>query len=71
MDMKFESEEIRFLRPVVWENQRQEQTQEIRLTDDLPDAGRVLGCWGQCILRSKEWRSGAMAASGGVMTWTL
>lgn len=71
MDMKFESEEIRFLRPVVWEEQRQEQTQEIRLTDDLPDAGRVLGCWGQCILRSKEWRSGAMAASGGVMTWTL
>ena len=71
MDIKFESGEIRFLRPVVWEDQRQEQTQEIRLTDDLPDAGRVLGCWGQCILRSKEWRSGAMAASGGVMTWTL
>lgn len=71
MDMKFESEEIRFLRPVVWENQRQEQTQEIRLTDDLPDAGRVLGCWGQCLLRSKEWRSGGMAVSGGVMTWTL
>ena len=71
MDMKFESEEIRFLRPVVWENQRQEQTQEIRLTDDLPDAGRVLGCWGQCILRSKEWRSGGMMASGGVMVWTL
>lgn len=71
MDMKFESGEIRFLRPVVWENQRQEQTQEIRLTEDMPDAGRVLGCWGQCILRSKEWRSGGMAASGGVMTWTL
>ena len=71
MDMKFESEEIRFLRPVVWENQRQEQTQEIRLPDDLPDAGRVLGCWGQCLLRSKEWRSGGMAVSGGVMTWTL
>ncbi len=71
MDMKFESEEIRYLQPVIWENQRQEVTQEIRLTDDLPDAGRVLGCWGQCILRSKEWRSGGMAASGGVMVWVL
>ena len=66
MDMKFESEEIRFLRPVVWENQRQEQTQEIRLTDDLPDAGRVLGCWGQCILRSKEWRWDSISCASAI-----
>lgn len=71
MDIKFEKEPLSYLDIVAWEKQNQELTQEVRLTEELPDAGRVLGCWGQCILRSKEWRSGGMNASGGVMTWTL
>lgn len=48
-----------------------EFTQEIRLTDGMPDIGRVLMSWGQVILRSKEWRSGEILASGGVMVWIL
>ena len=51
--------------------QNQEQTQEIRLGDDMPDIGRVLGAWGQVLMRSKEWRSGAMSVSGGVKAWVL
>ncbi len=53
------------------EVQNQEQTQEIRLGDDMPDIGRVLGTWGQVLLRGKEWRNGSMSISGGVMAWVL
>lgn len=48
-----------------------ELTQEIRLPDGMPDVGRVIGAWGQVILRSKEWRSGTASISGGVMVWVL
>ncbi len=51
--------------------QNQEQTQEIRLSDDMPDIGRVLGAWGQVLLRGKEWRNGSMSVTGGVMAWVL
>lgn len=51
--------------------QNQEQTQEVRLGDDMPDIGRVLGAWGQVLLRGKEWQTGAMHISGGVMAWVL
>lgn len=71
MELNFEKELLSFLQFAAWENQNQELTQELRLTDDLPDAGRVLGCWGQSVLRSKEWRSGGMQASGGIMAWVV
>lgn len=51
--------------------QYQEQTQEVRLPDGLPDIGNILAAWGQCILRSKEWRSDGMNVSGGLMAWVL
>ena len=59
------------LQRVKWEVQNSEQTQELRLNDGMPDIGRVLGAWGQVLLRSKEWRSGGMNVSGGVMVWVL
>lgn len=49
----------------------QEQTQEVRLTDAMPDIGSVIGAWGQTILRSKQWRTGTVGVSGGVMAWVL
>lgn len=51
--------------------QNQEQTQEVRLGDDMPDIGRILGAWGQVLLRGKEWHTGSMGVSGGVMAWVL
>ena len=71
MELKFETAACRCLRQKVFEVQNQEQTQEIRLPDGLPDIGRVLCSWGQVILRSKEWRSDGMNASGGVLVWVL
>lgn len=71
MQLQFQKQPLPFLRTAVREVQNQEQTQEVKLSDALPDIGRVLCAWGQVILRSKEWRSGSMACSGGMMVWVL
>lgn len=41
------------------------------MPDEYPDIGKILGTWGQVLLRGKEWRDGSMLVSGGVMTWIL
>lgn len=69
MDMQFHKTMYPCMKRVKWEVQNQEQTQEVRLTDGMPDIGRVLGAWGQVVLRNKEWYSGGMNISGGVMVW--
>lgn len=71
MEINFQKSKLSYLHPVLREVKNQEQTQEIKLSDGMPDIGRVLCAWGQPILRSKEWRSDAVAFSGGVMAWVL
>lgn len=71
MEIKFSQNLCRHLRRAVDQIQTQEQTQEVRLPESMPDIGRVLGAWGKILIRSKEWRSGSMAVSGGVMAWVL
>lgn len=71
MELLFSKNVYHCLRNVVQQMQTQEQTQELRLTDGMPDIGRVLGCWGQPVIRGKEWRSSGMNVSGGVMIWVL
>ncbi len=71
MQLQFHKMACPCLQPVKREVRNQEQTQEIRLEDGMPDIGRVLGAWGQVLLRSKEWRTGTMSVSGGVMVWVL
>lgn len=71
MELQFEKSECRCLKNLICQVQNQEQTQEVRLPDAMPDLGRVLACWGQVILRSKEWRSGDIMASGGIMAWVM
>lgn len=71
MDVQFHKRMYPCLQRVKREIQTQEQTQEVRLSDDMPDVGRVLGAWGQVLIRSKEWHSSGMNVSGGVMTWVL
>ena len=67
MDLQFNQTVLRCLECTANEYQSQEQTQEVRLPEDLPDVGTVLGCWGQVVLRGKEWRSDYVGISGGVM----
>lgn len=71
MELQFNKSVCSTLRKAVSQLQAQEQTQEVRISDGMPDIGRVLGCWGQVLIRSKEWRSGGMSVSGGVMAWVL
>ena len=71
MEVKFEKTGWDCITTVTAMVRGEEQTQEIRLPDNMPDVGRVLGAWGQVLLRGKEWRSNGMGVSAGVMAWVL
>jgi len=71
MEMQLKSTSISYLEPVAAGGRNLEQTQQIRLPDGMPDVERVIGCWGQTVLRSKEWRSDTLTAAGGVLVWVL
>lgn len=71
MELQLQKSQIPYLHTVKRELQTQEQTQEVRISDGMPDIGNVIGTWGQVILRSKEWESDAMRVSGGTMVWVL
>lgn len=71
MDMQFQKSVYNCLQLWAEDVKNEEQTQEIRLPDAMPDIGTVLGAWGQLLVRSKEWRGTGMTVSGGVMTWVL
>ena len=71
MEMQFDKIPVPYLQKLTGQLRSQEQTLEVRLPDGMPDIGRVLGAWGQVIVRSKEWGSGSMAVSCGVMAWVL
>ena len=71
MELQFEKKACRCLRRNVWEVKDQEQKQEVKLPEGMPDIGNILAAWGQCVMRGKEWRSDGMGVSGGVMAWVL
>ena len=71
MELEFHKSTISCLKQTVRETGNQEFTQEIRLTEAMPDIGTVLGCWGQVLVRGKEWKSNTVSASGGIMVWVL
>lgn len=71
MEMEFNMIPVSYLQKEVGQLRVQEETLEVRLPDGLPDIGRVLGAWGQVIVRGKEWNVGSMGVSCGVMVWIL
>lgn len=71
MEIKFNETQCEHLRSFTDQVLTREETMEIRLPEGMPDIGRVLGCWGQSVIRSKQWRGGGMQVSGGVMVWVL
>lgn len=71
VEVKFESKEISCLNTILSETEVSEQTQEIKLSDGMPDVGQVIAAWGQPILRGKEWRSDSVSFTGGMMVWVL
>ncbi len=71
MQLQFQPTVHSCMQRVTWEVKNEEQTQEVRLPEAMPDAAQVLACWGQVVVRSKEWRGNGMSVSGGVMAWIL
>ncbi len=71
MQVQFKGSTVRALQTAVGQIKTSELTQETKLSDSMPDIGRVLTSWGQIVLRSKEWNRGDVAASGALMVYTL
>ena len=71
MEIKFQSNKIRSLSCCADRILTQEQTQEVKLSDGMPDIGRVLGAWGRPVIRGKEWHNGSMSVNGGIMASVL
>ena len=71
MELQLNKKNCSYLQTQVRQVQSQEQAQELRIPDEFPDIGRVLGAWGQSVIRSKEWRAEAMIVSGGVSASVL
>ena len=71
MELNFERRDFSCLEAALREVRSSEQTQTIVLPDGMPDVGKVLGAWGQCIQRGKEWRGGDIVFTGGMMVWVL
>lgn len=66
MELQWKKSPCPYMKTVARQVQNQEQTQELRLPEELPDVGRVLCAWGQPILRSKQWQGDCINVSGGV-----
>ena len=71
LELQFMKKEFPYLRALISETQMQEQTQEVRIPDGMPDVGRVICGWGQLLVRGKQWRPGSIGVNGGVMAWVL
>lgn len=69
MQLAFQKEMISCMNPLLRDTQTQEQTQEIRVSDGMPDIGSILSTWGQVILRGKEWDGDTVTVGGGTMVW--
>lgn len=71
MEVTFQNQGCPCLKPILHQTRNAEQSQEIRLTEGMPDVGRILTAWGQPILRSKEWGADGLSVTGGMMVWVL
>lgn len=71
MEIKFKETAVGCMECLNTQRRQQEQTLELKLSEGMPDAGRILGCWGQPVIRGKEWRTGSIGVTGGTMVWVL
>ena len=71
MEIKFQSKKIGSVVCCADRHLTQEQTQEVRLPDSMPDIGKVLASWGKPVIRTKEWQNGGVTIGGGVMCWVV
>lgn len=66
MELTFQSKPLCYLKCIIDEFRRQEETAEIIVPDSFPDIVRILDASGEAILRGKDCRNGNAILSGGV-----
>ena len=71
MELEFETRPLSFLRQCVRGICRQEQTQDVIVSDTSPDATEVVYCCAQAVVRSKTCRDGSIELTGGVQASAL
>lgn len=71
MEIQFQKSVFPCLKTVCRQYLSQEQTQEIRVPEGMPDIGTVLTAWGQIVIRGKDWHASSAGVTGGVMVWAL
>ena len=71
MQFQFPKKMLKCLGSAVEEIKDLEVTQELRLTEGMPDIGRVIAVWGQVMVRSKQWMDDEIGLTGGVKIWVL
>lgn len=71
MELQFQETSFRCLRSSASDTRSAEQTLEVRLPENMPPIGRILGAWGQPLIRGKEWGGDQVSVNGGVMAHAL
>lgn len=71
MQVQFPKKSVKALRCILSKVQACEESQQLRIPEPMADVGRILGTWGQILLRTKEWREGHIMVSGGTMVWVM
>ena len=66
MELQWNKTTCPYLQTQLRQAQTLEETMEYRLPEELPDVGRVLFAWGQCMIRNKQYRNDGVQLSGGV-----
>ena len=66
MELQWNKTPCPYLHTQLRQTQMLEETMEYRLPEELPDVGRVLFVWGQCMIRNKQYRNDGIQLSGGV-----
>ena len=71
MEIKFNRTTLTYMDSVIRQPALQEQTQQVRIPDSMPDIDVVLSIWGYVSLRSKEWHADNIQVSGGTTVKVL
>ena len=69
--MEMKKSAFSYLEPLYLETRVFEQAQELRVPEGMPDAEKILGVWGQSVLRSKDWRTDTVGFNAGMLLWVL
>ena len=71
MQVQLSKKTVKNLRCVMSQMQKSEETQQLRIPEHMADIGKILGAWGQVLLRGKEWNDDNVSVTGGTMVWVM